>query len=239
MTLLTICEEAADAIGIPTPTKLINSTDENAKSLLVQAQIEGRELAKRHTWSKTTKEATFVSLAAESQGAFSSLGSGATDATDFDRMVPGTFWNRSKNWRIHGPLSPTEWQAKKSASVSGPYNEYRIQNDTIYLYPAPTAGDTYAFEYVSKNWCESSGGTDQSSWAADTDLGLLDENLMMLGVIWRFKKAKGFDYQDEYMIYDQSVRDTIARDGSKRTLNLSRRSGLRAGIVVPDGNWSP
>ena len=36
----------------------------------------------------------------------------------------------------------------------------------ILINPAPSAGHTFAYEYMSKNWCESSGGTDQAAWAA-------------------------------------------------------------------------
>jgi len=239
MTLLSICQKSADAAGIPRPETVINNTEDNVKSLLVQANIEGIELAKRHTWAQTTKEGTYTSVATESQGAFSSLGSGAADYSDFDRMIPGTFWNRSMNWRIDGPLSPIEWQAKKSSSASGPYNEYRIQSGNLYLYPAPTAGDTHAFEFVSDQWCQSSGGSGQSAWAADTDTGILDEHLMQLGVTWRFLKAKGFAFENEYLVYENSVKQAISRDGGKRTLNLASRRQFRAGIVVPDGNWSP
>lgn len=239
MTLLSIVQSAAGKIRIPQPSTVIGNTEENVVLLLEVADIEGKELAKRHTWERTTKEATYTSVAAESQGALSSLGSGGADYSDFDRIIPGTFWNRTANWRITGPLSPAEWQAKKSSSVAGPYNDYRLQGGNLYLYPAPTAGQTHAFEYVSKNWCESSGGTEQSAWAADTDVGLLDEHLMTLGVIWRFKEAQGFAFENDYLVYENSVTQAISRDGGKRVLNLSKRPQFRAGINVPDGNWSP
>jgi len=209
------------------------------KFLLAAANTEGKELAKRHTWQEITKGATYTSVAAESQGAFSSLGGGSADYSDFDRMIPETYWNRSQTWRIWGPLTPAEWQAKKSSNVSGPYNEWRIQSGNLYLYPAPTAGETHAFEYVSKNWCQSSGGTDQAAWAADTDVGLLDEHLMMLGTVWRYKKSRSLPFQNEYLVYENSVTQAISRDGGKRTLRLSSRPGRMTGLIVPDGNWSP
>jgi len=239
MTVLSLCKDAASAIGIPQPSTIIGNTQDLPRQLLVQAGIEGRELAKRHTWSDLVTEATFTTVAAESQGAFSSLGGGSADYSDFNRMIPGTFWNRTQNWPIYGPLSPSEWQAKKASNVAGPYNEYRIKGGALEMYPAPTAGHTAAFEYVSNNWCQSSGGTGQSAWAADTDTGVLDESLMMLGVVWRVKKALGFAYADEYEIYDQAVRKAINADGSRRTLNLGRRSRPMGAVIVPDGNWSP
>lgn len=240
MTLLSIAQDAADIIGIPKPSTVIGNNEDNVRFLLAAANTEGKELAKRHTWQRITKEATYSSLAAELQGAFSSLGSGGTDASDFDRIIPDTFWNRTNNWRITGPLSPSEWQAKKSSSVSGPYNDYRIQGGNLYLYPAATAGETHAFEYVSTQWCQSSdGNTDRSEWAADTDVGLLDEDLMKLGVVWRFKKSRSLAFENEYLVYENSVTQAISRDGGKRTLRLAGHPRFRTGIVVPDGNWSP
>lgn len=43
---------------------------------------------------------------------------------------------------------------------------------------------------------------------------------MLLGVQWRWRKAKGFEYSEEFMLYERQVADAQARDGTKQTLNL-------------------
>jgi hypothetical protein len=79
----------------------------------------------------------------------------------------------------------------------------------------PVAGDTIAFEWVSKNWVTvAAGGT--STWTADADTGLLDEEIMTQGVIWRWKAAKGLEYAEDYNKYERLVADQMGRDGGKR-----------------------
>ena len=84
----------------------------------------------------------------------------------------------------------------------------------------PTAGRTYAYEYISKNWCTSSGGTGQSAWAADTDLPVLDAELMTMGVQWRFLMAMGMDYAGTQSDYETEVSTVIGRDGSRSLVRL-------------------
>jgi len=94
------------------------------------------------------------------------------------------------------------------------------------------------FEYQTINFCESSGGTDQSAWAADTDVGLLDENLMQMGIVWRFKKKNGLDYSEDFRIYEQKLANETARVGGKKVLDMAGGNQSNTGIYVPEGSWS-
>jgi hypothetical protein len=94
------------------------------------------------------------------------------------------------------------------------------------IYPTPTATETIAFEYVSNQWCESSGGTDQSSWAADTDNLLLDEDLYISGLKWRFLRAIGEPYLDEKFEYDNMYISKIGNDGGRQTGVLSLNQNM-------------
>ena len=49
----------------------------------------------------------------------------------------------------------------------------------------------------------------------------LDENLMELGVIWRFKKKNGLDYSEDYRVYEQKLANEMARVGGKKTLSMN------------------
>jgi hypothetical protein len=139
----------------------------------------------------------------------------------------------------YGSLDPQSWQNYKAWGISNPFPKYRIRGGLLLLMPVPSAGDSYYFEYQSANWCASSGGTGQSSWAADTDVGLLDENLMTAGLIWRWKQAKGFDYAEDFRKYQTRVVNAMARDKESPILNMGRQSGSgRGGIVVPIGDWN-
>ncbi len=231
MSLLTIIQNASDSIGLSRPSAVVSSTDGNVRTLLSLAQTEGRELLERHAWPQTQAEATHTTLAAELQGVMTTIAPG------YAYMINNTFWNRTLTQPVPGPLSPAEWQGLKARSATGPYSSYRIQAGNLYGYPAPSAGDTWVFEYQTTYFCESSGGTDQSAWAADDDVGLLDENLMTLGIIWRFKKKNGLDYSEDFRVYEQKLANETARVGGKRTLSMVGGGGM-TGIYVPEGTWS-
>ena len=227
MSLLTLVQNSCDAIGLTRPSVVISSQDQNVRTLLSLAQTEGRELLDRHSWPASQIEKTHTSLAAELQGVMTTLAPG------FSYITSSTFWDRTLTEPVTGPLSPIEWQA-----LTGPYSSYRIFGGKLYAYPAPSAGNTWVFEYQSTYFCQSSSGTNQSAWAADTDVGVLDENLMELGLIWRFKKKNGLDYSEDFRSYEQKIANEISRAGGRRILDMANGSAAMRGVYIPEGSWS-
>jgi hypothetical protein len=232
MSLLTIIQNACDVIGIPRPNAVIGSTDTQVRQLLAIANNEGKALAREFSWQALTKEETFTTVAAELQGDLADI------ADDVNWQLTGTYWNRTKAVRTLGAVSPQTWQARKALLVNGIYSEFRIKEKKLYLIPAPPAGETIAFEYVSKNWCQSSGGTGRQAWAADSDTGVLDEYLMELGVIFRWLRQKRLSYGEEMREYAIQVELAKARDsGGNPTLSLDGCSSQYrdvGGLIIPE-----
>ena len=98
--------------------------------------------------------------------------------------------------------------------------------------PVPTDnGSALVFEYVSNAWCQSSGGTAQALWEADTDIGILDEYLMMLGVRWSVLRRLGLSYAEEMEEYERQVSKAIGADGGAAILDLT--PGDRLTLIGP------
>jgi len=234
MTLKTLVNAAQDLLSLPRSSTVVASTDTNVRLLLQVANEEGRVLARSYTWEAITKEKTFTSVAQAVQ-------TGAIES-DFNRLVPGSMFNRSQQRRITGPLSSSEWQAQQSLSTALLTDAFRIRGGDILITPTPEAGDTYGYEYVSNNWCQSGASVEQTAWAADADTGLLDESLMLLGVIWRYRKARGFDYAEEMTTYEAEKAQAQMRDGGgKRTLNYGKDTSLYDHAKEPlviEGSWN-
>lgn len=232
MSLLTIIQDAADRIGIVRPSSVIGSSDTQVRQLVGLAQQEGKALARRGPWQALNTEKTFTATATEEQ----------TNAlpADFDRMIEGSFWNRTQDRKVIGPLTPQKWQALKTGLYVLAWDAFRIRGSSLLMNPAPAAGDIMAYEYVSTHWCSSADETTtRSAWVADDDVGRLDEELMTLGVIWRFLKAKGFDYGEAFRAYEQEVQNRLANDGGSNILDLN---GDASGSAVydpttPEGYW--
>lgn len=234
MTLLSMLQDVADEVGIPRPSAIVGNTSNDVRQLLAIANREGKSLAQRYPWQESVKEATFTTVAAELQGTLESIAPG------FNWDLYETMWNRDQQVPVNGGLLPQEWQFLKSSVVSGPYSEFRIRDKNLYMYPAPTAGETVAFEYVSTYWCsDSTGATSQNRWAADDDIGILPEDLMTIGIVWRWKKAKELDYSEEFRDYEMQVSNRMARSGGARTIDLSNDcKRLAPAVIIPVGNWN-
>lgn len=218
MSLLTIVSDAARELSLPVPTAVIAATDPQALLLLRCAKAEGKALASRHAWQAMLTEHTFTTVAAAAQT--------SSIPSDFDRIVPESMFNRTTPRKVWGPVDSAEWQSIQASLVTRVDPAFRIRLGTIYMTPTPSADQTVAYEYVSTKWCQSSGGTAQTNWAADTDIpriGIdqtITEEVITLGVIWRFRKSRGLEYEADRETHARAVLDLIMRDGARPTLTL-------------------
>ncbi len=232
MSLLSIVQDASKQLAIGVPTAVAASTDSQSRQFMRFANIEGKELARRFNWQVLTKEATFTTVAAETQATVTTL------ATDFLRIVDKTMWDRTQSMSVAGPLSPQQWQNKKaSAAQAGFGNWFRIRGGLILFYPTPPAGKSIYFEYISKNWCQSSGAVEQDAWAADTDTALISEEVITLGLIWRFLAAKGADYGEEHKAYEYALESIFGADAGNDVIDMTPDYSI-LGANVPEGSWS-
>lgn len=145
---------------------------------------------------------------------------------DIQMFIAATWWDRNFRWQMLGPISAQEWQTIVSGICPvGPRLRFRVMDGQMWIQPPPGAQqtDTVAYEYTSTNWCKSSTGTSQPRWAADTDLYLWPEQTQVLGVKWRFLRAKGLDYTEEVRTYENAVQRQISRSGGNKTLALNSR----------------
>ena len=230
MSLLTLTQRAFKRVGLTAPVAAMSSTDDNVVRMVELANEEGEELWGRGDWQSLIREETHTTLAAESQGLITAI-----CGSDFDHIKNETFRNRTKNRQWY-PVDDVTWQAMKASGITGPVEYFRIRGNYLLALPTPPAGETLAFEWVTKHWCESSGGTGQSVWTADDDVGRLDESIMLQGLVWRWKKAQGLEYAEDFRQYEMRVETALIRDGAKPVLNMNGRSGT--GSNVPQGSWS-
>ncbi len=166
--------------------------------------------------------------------------------SDFDHYISHTWWDRTNHWMLIGPQSPQFDQWQRSGIVTtGPRLRWRQigKRPTVWrVWPPPTAEtvpDALVFEFVSDGWVEHVDGTFGKRFTADTDLSLLDDDALILGVKWRMWQIKGFSYgamQQEYIDYVNRLK---ARDGGMADLSMTRRGDpyLISSAQVQDGNW--
>lgn len=182
MSLLTICRNAAIEINIAQPAVVIGSGAPEVQSLLRYANKVGNMMARAFPWQAIRREQVFTAAAANEQP------SALPD--DFSYFVPDCMWNRSTSQQITGPISAQEHAARVAAlnSDSG-YPKFSYRGNVILLLPAPSGGNSIAFEYASMEWASTAdGATKKTAFGVDTDISLIDEELITLGVIYEFLK---------------------------------------------------
>jgi len=235
MPLLDMLQRATQRLGIAKPASIIGNSDIQVGQLLEIANTEGEDLSARYQWSAKKRSNVFNLVLATSQG---KMNGAVVDDAGFDYIIPETFWNRTISLPIR-PMDSIAYQQIKSFPFTGPYQRFQIRGgNLLFIEPTPTTTDECAFDYITKSWCESASGTAQKLWTADGDVGLLDEDLMRLGIIWRWRHAKGLEYAQDFENYEARVLDAMARDGAKETRDIGGESQQpEAGIIIPIGSW--
>lgn len=231
-TCLQIVQSACRRIGILSPNAAMTSSDPLIQQMVEIANEEGRLQCSEYSWQALQREAKFTTVALEIQGALSTI------APDLEWISNNTIWNRTLRRPVYGPDSQQDWQQAKAMQINGPFNRFRIIASNINFYPVPVAGQSCYFEYQSNGWVRDANGLAWSVWKNDSDVTVLDDELVILGTIWRWKSAKGLAYSDDYAKYEKRLTDSEATDGSKPTLSMGgAKYDIQPGIFVPAGSW--
>jgi len=231
MSLLTLVQHFCLRTNIAKPTTVYGSTDPQVLQIMAILEEEGNDLASRGDWEALTNEATHTTVATESQGAMTSI---ATNG--FAYIKNETFWDRTETLPI-GSIDGEDWAAEKGFAATMPRYRVRLRGGNLLSTPTPVAGNTWAFEYISKNWILN-GATYKEYFTADDDGPLLPDKVLLAGLRWRWKKEKGFDYAEDFNSYEKLVADALGRQGIKRTVHMDEgRDRNGPGIIVNQGNW--
>ena len=232
MSLLTVVQDFCRRTnGLSVPTSVLSNTDDGIQQVYALILEEGEDLLTRGDWQQLVKEATHTTVATESQGLITAI---ATDG--FQRFKNETFWNRSNQLPIY-IVEGQEWQALKAVTNTGPNYQVRLRGNELLANPVPDAGLTWVFEYVSNKWITSAdGATLKSDFTVDTDLMLFPESLVKMGLRWRWKKEKGFEYAEDFRTYESALKHALGSNGLNQILDMGK-SNKRIGVSVPQGSW--
>jgi hypothetical protein len=209
MTLLSICADAADELGLDArPISVVGNPAPEVQRLLRFAQRVGRDLVVRAPWQALRRRHSFVAAATEIQP-------NAIPA-DFGRFYPETFFDQTNFRVVSGPLNPTEYESRKIGAEfaynTGGQRWFTRLGNSVFVTPTPAGNETYTFDYQSISICASASGTPQAQWLADTDTALLDEELITLGVVARYLDADGQPAQMAMASYERRFNQVFAND---------------------------
>jgi hypothetical protein len=216
MSLGTICTTALyELSGFEVPSNFYGNQNLTARTCVALVTREGRTLEMGYRWAAMISEYTITTVAGTATYAL---------PTDFRAFANMSFWDRTHIRPMVGPASGHEWQWLKGSIGAGATIDrwFRHQGTSLVIHPTPPAsGDTIAFDYYSKNWItKQSDSTNVADWTNDNDTSRLDEDLLVLGLKWRFLQSKGMPFEPEYKEYEAMLDEVRADQTAKRQINL-------------------
>lgn len=238
MSLLTVVESFCTRTGLSVPSSVIGSTNTQIRQILgLVHEIVEEIVGDSYTYSALQYQTTFTTVEGHDQGALSTLA-----PNGFQHIIPDTVWNRSADLQVLGPVSAQEWQNLLAQGYTGTCYRYRVQGGNLHLIPSVTAsaaGETIAFEYSSTWAVKDSGGNPKAQFTEDTDTFALPEDILLLGLRWKWREEKGLDYGSLRESYQRQLAVHRAKEGTKRVVDMSRTGPeLAAGIVIPFGSYN-
>lgn len=233
MTLLSALNDAQRLLSLAVTSGIVADGQETQNLLLALANREAKDLAQRHEWPQLTRTKSFTTSLASLQS--------SGKASDFDRAIAETFWNQTQNRKVFGPLNAEEWGIANGASVSSAtWASVMFRYDGLHIFPTPTAAETVSYDYiVNTPVLANDGVTYKTAFTADNDTFVLDEELLILGVLWRYKQAKGRDYAEDMKSYEIRVQQAIGNArGAPRTLMIAPEDAAwPPDALVPDTGY--
>lgn len=230
MTLLTVVQNAMTQVGLDPPSAVYSSTAELVRQMKALVMVEGRKLLDDCDWQKLLTARTFTSAATNNQS--------ADPPTDFLRMANGSrMWNEANDFEIPGPINADEYNELIVRAVSTLPQYWRIIGGVLYIVRS-TSGQTIRYEYITNKWILQAGVTAATSLSADTDTFRVPENVLELGLVWRFKKAKGLEYAEDMRDYELALAAAKLQNvGGRRIISTGKtemrpRPGTWPGTVT-------
>jgi hypothetical protein len=204
------------------PTQAVASTNPDIQQLVAFAEDTGRELMERANWVNLD---TPGSVTGDGTSTLFQL------PLDWDRFSPSDKSPRGALVStkfpllpLFGPINTEDLNMLKALPASTVRPVWRIIGGALEIWPALSAGELVSFNYYSSFWIMNAARTaSQSSWRADDDFSLINEDTVLKGVIWRWKAAKGLQYAEEFRGYETSLARNAGQQQTERVVSMSRK----------------
>ena len=228
MTILTAAQSAMARLVGRRPAAVVSSTNEMEVEITSVAYEAAVDIAKSHDWQELTTLHTVTGTGDESYPM----------PADYDRMVQGMGVSSPSwpDWWYSQARSLDEWETIKVRDFSLEPGWWMLLGGRFHVLPALSVGNTARFYYISNDLFLAENGTPKSTITQDSDSFRLNERLLTLAIIWRWKQMKGFDYAEDMRSYEIALDQEQARDKGSR---IRRENGSsRFHGAVPAWPWS-
>lgn len=191
----------------------------------------------------TSPTAYTYTMAADPGGNASSVGTVTHVAhglpSDFRSYVANTAYINGNLNPVHWPADPSDWAILKAGNTN-PGAVLIVRQIGGYLYiHEPDVGEVLTFEYLSNAlFTDSTGFTGKQRFTADTDVWLLDDDLLAMNFKWRVKKERGLDdWQVDAAEWRTYARNYMAESRGARAISMGLTYEKKDAVAPYFNTW--
>lgn len=153
----------------------------------------------------------------------------------YDRMPKNANVTRA-NWYTWGYVDAPDlnfWNDLVNGLASPSPGYWIILDNQMQFIPPVSAGDIAEFYYVSKNAVTDPDSlAKKSQFTKDGDIFALDDSLLTLGLIWRWRAQKRLEYAEDLRNYEIRIQQLSGDDKGARVQQIGCRP------MNWDANWA-
>lgn len=203
MSLLSICQDTADVIGLTRPTAIITGQDPISRQMLGFCKEALEELSLMD-WPFLEVSYSFPTVV--DQTAY-------TVPEDYGREIGDSVYGNARYSQIRGSLTPADWARQRNILPGLGFYRFRIFGNPLKLNltPTPQVVETIVMEYQTLYRVAHFDATPGLTYTDDRDVSVVPEYLMKKGLKWRLRRAKGLDYSEEFDDYEIARTTALAQ----------------------------
>jgi len=228
MPLLDIVQGVAIRVGLQKPTVGITSTDPLVLQIIALAQDAGDDLVERWDWTGLKGLAPPTTFTGDGVSATHDL------PVDFKSLSPSSVFVSSlyPTLTLRGPVNEDDLVRMKSLPVVARPSVWRRIGNSIEFFPVLASGEVVSYVYARNYWIMGADNTARNAWTSDGDTPIIPERLIRLGAIWMWKRAKGFDYAEEFAQFERAFARLSAGEDTEREISMAD-----SGLSFDEGTW--
>lgn len=224
MNILAIVQRASTKIGLARPSQVYGSSQQVAYDLQEVIADAVTSIVEAHDWQVLRAMATVTGDGASTE--FDLPG-------DFNRMVKyAELWSSRYQWTMNHIATTDEWLGLLTLPYTQVSGSWTIYGGKLHILDTMASTETAKFFYIRDKAVTSEGGTHKAAFTADTDSFRLNDDLLRLAIIYKWKQAKEQDYSEEMADFNIMLNRMIDKDGGSKPI-LSGNRPVRAKVAWP------
>lgn len=208
MNILEIIQEAAARNDEPTISNAFSTTNEQAIKYLASANKMAREITQAHDWAQLRLDYSFDTVVDEK----------AYDLPeDFKSMDSYYIYNNSRQYQHSVEDNDRALNQIARKVVNWTDVGFRlIREQLVFTIPAPTV-DNFTYTYNSNAFAKNTNGstTFLNKFRANEDTFLLDDELLILGIVVDVRSKYGYDITRQQLQYNNRLEKLMSKDKGK------------------------